>query len=56
MDAAASTTTLKLIPRRRRADGGTSGGARVVNVTVRPDPRVLLSVEDAAERSTSAAR
>ena len=50
MDAAASTTTLKLVPRRRRPDGTTSSGSRVVNVTVRPDPRVLLSVEDAAER------
>ena len=50
MDTAASTTTLKLVPRRRRPEGGTAGGARIVNVTVRPDPRVLLSVEDAAER------
>ena len=50
MDTAASTTTLKLVPRRRRPEGGAAGGARIVNVTVRPDPRVLLSVEDAAER------
>ncbi|NMR20939.1 helix-turn-helix domain-containing protein [Cellulomonas fimi] len=48
-----ATTTLRLIPRRRRPDG-TSGSpsqtTRTLNVTVRPDTRLLLSVEEAAER------
>lgn len=46
----AASTTIELIPRRRRPEGASGRRARVVNVTVRPDPRVLLSVEDAAER------
>ena len=50
METSPSTTTLKLVPRRRRPDGSEPTGARTVNVTVRPDLRVLLSVNDAAER------
>ncbi|MCB2176371.1 MAG: helix-turn-helix domain-containing protein [Actinomycetales bacterium] len=45
-----TSTTVELVPRRRRPEGTSGRQARVVNVTVRPDPRALLSVEDAAER------
>jgi excisionase family DNA binding protein len=47
------TTTLRLVPRRGRPDAtaaGTAPRARTLNVTVRTHHRILLSVEDAAER------
>ncbi|PVU84447.1 hypothetical protein DDP54_00970 (plasmid) [Cellulomonas sp. WB94] len=48
-----TTQTLRLVPRRRRPDAtgpGTAPRPRTLNVTVRTDDRILLSVEDAAER------
>lgn len=44
------TATVQLHTRHRRADGSTTRHARTINITVRPDPRVLVSVEEAAER------
>lgn len=44
------TASIELHTRHRRADGSTTRRARTVNITVRPDPRVLVSVEEAAER------
>ena len=49
MDAV-PTATIELHTRRRRPDGSTTRRPRTVNITVRPDPRVLVSVEEAAER------
>jgi len=46
-----TTTTLRLVDRRRRQDGTCApNGGRTLNFTVRPDARLLLSVEDAAAR------
>lgn len=48
-----TTTTLRLVPRRGRpaaTGAGTARRPRTLNVTVRTDDRILLSVEDAAER------
>ena len=48
-----TTTTLRLVPRRRPPAAGpatTRPRARTLDVTVRTDDRILLSVEDAAER------
>ena len=48
-----TTQTLRLVPRRGRPDAtgpGTAPRPRTLNVTVRTDDRILLSVEDAAER------
>ena len=48
-----TTTTLRLVPRRRPAGthaATTRPRARTLDVTVRTDDRLLLSVEDAAER------
>ncbi len=46
-----NTTTLRLVPRRGRpGDAGASSGARTLTINVCPDTRLLLSVEEAAER------
>jgi excisionase family DNA binding protein len=48
-----TTTTLRLVPRRGRpgaTETRTAPRPRTLNVTVRTDDRILLSVEDAAER------
>ena len=52
MDTTPTTATLRLVPRRRRPDRASSPSTsgRTVNITVRPDAKLLLSVEVAAER------
>ena len=48
-----TTTTLRLVPRRGRpgaTEPRTAPRPRTSNVTVHTDDRILLSVEDAAER------
>ena len=52
MDTTPTTATLRLVPRRRRPDrtSSPSTSGRTVNITVRPDAELLLSVEAAAER------
>jgi len=52
MDTTPTTATLRLVPRRRRPDRtiSPSTSGRTVNITVRPDAKLLLSVEVAAER------